>query len=141
MPIDRRRFITGALTGVVVLEAPLSAYGLDAVPLGVRPGAAEDQSRPLLRALEQASRTRAPLMLAPGAYRVGDIKLPDGAQLFGVRGATRLLMTRGPSLLSSEGGNNITIGRRQQHHHLRTDPGRRRAAASATQRSRSCRWH
>jgi uncharacterized secreted repeat protein (TIGR03808 family) len=109
MPIDRRRFITGALTGVVVLEAPLSAYGLDAVPHGVRPGAAEDQSRPLLRALEQASRTRAPLMLAPGAYRVGDIKLPDGAQLFGVRGATRLLMTRGPSLLSAEGGNNITI--------------------------------
>jgi uncharacterized secreted repeat protein (TIGR03808 family) len=109
MPIDRRRFLAGALTGVIALDAPLSAYGLDAVPLGVRPGAAEDQSRALQRALEQASRTRAPLMLAPGVYRVGDIRLPDGAQLFGVRGATRLVMTRAPSLLSAQGGDNITL--------------------------------
>src|SRR5215470_8779047 len=109
MPIDRRRFLAGALTGVLALDVPLSAYGLDAVPLGVRPGAAEDQSRALQRALEQASRTRAPLMLAPGVYRVGDVRLPDGAQLFGVRGATRLVMTRAPSLLSAQGGNNITI--------------------------------
>src|SRR6266516_2827979 len=109
MTIDRRRLLAGFLPGAAALAAPFSAYGLDAAQFGVRPGAPDDQSRALQRAIEQASRTRAPLVLAPGAYRAGDLKLPDGAQLFGVRGATRLVITHGPSLLSCEGGTNITI--------------------------------
>ena len=109
MLTDRRRFFLGTLTSAIALGRPLSAYGLDAGPLGVRPGAPEDQSRVLQRAIEQASRKRAPLILAPGAYRVGGINLPDGAQLFGVRGATRLVMTGGPSLLSAENGDSITL--------------------------------
>lgn len=110
MPIDRRRLLVGSLTSTAAaLAAPLSAYGLDAAQFGVRPGASDDQSRALQRAVDQAARTRAPLMLAPGIYRAGDLKLPGGAQLFGVRGATRLVMIRGPSLLAAEGGDNITL--------------------------------
>jgi uncharacterized secreted repeat protein (TIGR03808 family) len=47
--------------------------------------------------------------LVPGVYRAGNLKLSDGAQLLGVRGATRLVLTRGPSLLSGETGDHITI--------------------------------
>ena len=95
MPTDRRQFLVGTVTSAAALAAPLSAYGLDAAQLGVRPGAPDDQSRAFQRALDQAARTRAPLVLAPGVYRAGDLNLPAGAQLFGVRGATRLILTHG----------------------------------------------
>jgi uncharacterized secreted repeat protein (TIGR03808 family) len=109
MTIDRRRLLTGSLSSAAVLAAPMSAYGLDAAQFGVRAGAPDDQSRALQRAIDQASRTRAPLVLAPGVYRAGDLKLSDGAQVFGVRGATRLALTRGPSLVTGEGSANVTI--------------------------------
>jgi len=109
MPIDRRSLLIGSLSGAVALTVPLSAYGIDAAQFGVRPGALDDQSRALQRAIDQAARTRAPLILVPGVYRAGDLRLSDGAQLLGVRGATRLVLTRGPSLLSAEAGDHITV--------------------------------
>ncbi len=109
MIIDRRRLLIGSASGIATLGAPFSAYGVDAAQFGVRPSAAEDQTRGLQRAIEQAARARTPLVLAAGVYRAGDLKLPDGAQLLGVRGATRLVMTHGPSLLSAEGGGSITL--------------------------------
>jgi len=109
MAIDRRRLLIGSAAGIAAIGAPFSAYGLDAAQFGVRPAAADDQTRALQRAIEQAARTHAPLVLAAGIYRAGDLKLPDGAQLLGVRGATRLVMTHGVSLLSAEGGGSITL--------------------------------
>lgn len=119
MQIDRRRLLLGSLTGAAalatpafirpILAAPLAAQGLDAAQFGLRPGAPDDQSAKLQRALDQAARARAPLFLAPGVYRAGDLKLLPGAQLIGVRGATRLVLTRGPSLLSAQGGDAITL--------------------------------
>lgn len=114
MQIDRRRLLAGISTGATALAlpaiaAPLSAHGLDAGQFGVRPGALDDQSRALQRAIDQAARARTPLLLAPGHYRAGDLKLPDGAQIFGIRGATRIVLTRGPSLLSAEGADAITL--------------------------------
>jgi uncharacterized secreted repeat protein (TIGR03808 family) len=109
MPIDRRSLLVGSLSGAAALAVPISAYGIDATQFGVRPGAPDDQSRALQRAIDQAARTRAPLILAPSVYRAGDLKLPDGAQILGVRGATRLLLTRGPSLLSGEAGDHVTV--------------------------------
>jgi uncharacterized secreted repeat protein (TIGR03808 family) len=107
--MDRRRLLIGSATSIATLGAPLSAYGLDAAQFGVLASAADDQTVRLQRAIEQAARSRAPLVLAAGSYRVGDLKLPDGAQVLGVRGATRLLMTHGPSLLSAEGGSSLTL--------------------------------
>jgi uncharacterized secreted repeat protein (TIGR03808 family) len=109
MPIDRRKLLVGSVSATAVLAAPLSAFGLDAAQFGVRPGTSDDQSRSLQRAIDQAARTRSPVMLAPGVYRAGDLKLPAGTQLLGVRGATRLVLTRGPSLLSAERGDSITL--------------------------------
>lgn len=110
MTLGRRHFLIGSAASAAAVAAPaLAAQGLDAAQLGLKPGAAEDQSARLQRAIEQAARTRMPLFLAPGTYRVGDVKMPAGAQLVGVRGATRLSLTRGPSLLSAEGGEAITL--------------------------------
>ena len=109
MPINRRSLIIGSLSGAAALTVPISVHGLDAAQFGVRPGAPDDQTRALQRAIDQAARTRAPLILVPGVYRAGDLRLPDGAQLFGVRGATHLVLTRGPSLLSGETGDHIAV--------------------------------
>jgi uncharacterized secreted repeat protein (TIGR03808 family) len=109
MPADRRQFLLGSVTSAAALAVPVAAYGFDAAQFGVRAGAPDDQSRVLQRALDQAARTRAPLALAPGVYRAGDLNLPAGAQLIGVRGATRLILTHGPSLLSTEGSDSVTL--------------------------------
>ncbi len=114
MEINRRRLLTGSLTGAAALAtpafaAPLSALGLDAAHFGVRAGAPGDQSRALQRAIDQAAQGRVPLMLAPGVYRAGGLTLPAGASLAGIRGATRLILTQGPSLLSAEHVDTITL--------------------------------
>src|SRR6185312_10456928 len=52
---------------------------------------------------------RTPLMLAPGVYRTGVLKLPAGAHLAGVRGATRLMLTTGPSLIGGHNADTVSI--------------------------------
>jgi uncharacterized secreted repeat protein (TIGR03808 family) len=42
-------------------------------------------------------------------YRAGNLKLPAGAQLLGVRGATQIVLTEGPSLLAAAGADHITL--------------------------------
>ena len=66
----------------------------------MRAGSPDDQSRALQNAIDQAAGARVPLVLGPGVYRAGDLRLPSGAQIVGVRGATRLVFTQGPSLVS-----------------------------------------
>jgi uncharacterized secreted repeat protein (TIGR03808 family) len=61
------------------------------------------------RAIDQAARSRAPLMLAPGVYRAGGLRLPAGASLLGVRGATQLVLTHGPSLVSAEHADTVSL--------------------------------
>ena len=121
MDMDRRNLLkwsgaTGAVAaGLSQAEAapaprtPISALGLDATQFGVRPGSPDDQSTALQRAIDRATSTRVPLALMPGVYRAGDLKLPDGAQIVGVRGATRLVMAGGASLVSSAGTANVTL--------------------------------
>ena len=112
--IDRRHLLLGSLAGAAafaapVRAAPLSGTGLDAAQFGVRPGAPDDQSAKLQRAIDQAARRRVPLMLAPGRYFARDLKLTSGAQIMGVRGATRLSLTQGPSLIASERADTVTL--------------------------------
>src|SRR5262245_11203192 len=119
MDLDRRRLLAltaaglGTAAATPALAAPsaptASALGLDAGQFGLRPGSPDDQSRALLRALEEAARTRTRLALAPGVYRVGGIKLPAGAHLSGVRGGTRLVLANGPSLLAAAGAEQVTL--------------------------------
>lgn len=78
---------------------------------GLRPGAADDQSRALQRAIDAAAAARAVLRLAPGAYRAGGLTLPAHAAIAGTAGATRIVLSAGPSLMASAGGEHITISR------------------------------
>ena len=117
--IDRRRLIaiaagaagaTAAATpgrAAPVQAAP--ALGLDATHFGLQPGSPDDQTRLLQRAVDEAARNGAPLVLPPGVYRVANIKLTTGAQLVGARGATTLAFTQGPSLISGLAANHVTL--------------------------------
>ncbi len=114
MELTRRHFIAGSLTGAAALAAPaiaapLSRYGIDAGQFGVRPGAPDDQSAKLQRAINKAAATRTPLMLAPGVYRAGDLRLSPGAQIVGVRDATYLTFTGGSALVSAEHADGMAL--------------------------------
>src|ERR1700704_3663092 len=109
MRVDRRHFLkvgTGAAAGLAAAHAVAAPSrtpnGLDAAQFGLRPGSPDDQSRAFQRAVDEATRTRAPLAIAPGTYRVGNIRLASGAHLRGVRGATRLVLSEASSLFAAE---------------------------------------
>jgi uncharacterized secreted repeat protein (TIGR03808 family) len=117
MNLDRRRLIALTVTAMGAAALParaatpalMSALGLDAAQFGLRAGSPDDQTRTLQRALDAAAQARVPLALAPGVYRVGNLKLGAGAQLVGIRGATKLLFTEGPVLLAAEGADHVTL--------------------------------
>jgi len=90
--------------------APLtSTLGRDATQAGVRANSSDDQTRALQRAIDDAARSRVPLALPPGTYKTGMLRLPDGAQLVGVRGATKLAFSGGVSLLNAEGADHVDL--------------------------------
>jgi uncharacterized secreted repeat protein (TIGR03808 family) len=113
MPIDRRTllagFATAAAPSLARAAAPISTLGLDAAQLGVRAGSPDDQTKALQRAIDQAAAAHAPLALAPGVYRAGDLALPAGTHIVGIRGATRLIATRGRPVLSAPQADRVTL--------------------------------
>jgi uncharacterized secreted repeat protein (TIGR03808 family) len=118
MDVNRRHFI-GASAGVAgalamspdaARAAPLtSALGRDATQYGVRPGSPDDQTKVLQRAIDDAARALVPLALPPGVYRTGMLRLQNGTQLVGVRGATKLIFNGGVSMLSGEGAGSVGL--------------------------------
>jgi uncharacterized secreted repeat protein (TIGR03808 family) len=103
---------SSATAAAAAAAAPqnLSALGRDATQFGVRPNSADDQTRVLQRAIDDCARSATPLVIAPGIYRTSMLTLPANAQIIGVRGATKLQFTGGgPSLLSSEGAENLAL--------------------------------
>ena len=105
MDLNRRHLIGASVTGVAgalamspdaARAAPLtSLLGRDATQYGVRPGSPDEQTRMLQHAIDEAARAQVPLALPPGVYRTGMLRLNNGTQLVGVRGATRLVFTGG----------------------------------------------
>ncbi|MCK1669353.1 TIGR03808 family TAT-translocated repetitive protein [Bradyrhizobium sp. 153] len=119
MDLNRRHLIEASTAGIAgalavpadaARAAPLtSLLGRDATQYGVRPGASEDQTRALQRAIDESARTQMPLALPPGIYRTGLLRLPSGAQLIGVRGATKFVFTGGASAIQSDGADSIGL--------------------------------
>jgi uncharacterized secreted repeat protein (TIGR03808 family) len=120
MDLDRRHLLalTAASAGAGAAVSParaapaaptISALGVDAGQFGVRPGSPDDQSRALQRAIDETARTRSPLAIPPGIYRAGNLQFPAGAQLIGVRGATRIVLTDGPALFTAVGADHVTL--------------------------------
>jgi uncharacterized secreted repeat protein (TIGR03808 family) len=119
MDVNRRHLIGASAAGVAgalampsdaARAAPLtSALGRDATQYGVRPGSPDDQTRVLQRAIDEAARAQVPLALPPGIYRTGLLRLQNGTQLIGVRGATKLVFNGGASMFQSEGANHVGL--------------------------------
>jgi uncharacterized secreted repeat protein (TIGR03808 family) len=119
MDVNRRHFIGASAAGVAGALAmspgaahaaqPTSALGRDATQYGVRPGSPDDQTKALQRAIDEAAGAQVPLALPPGVYRTGMLRLQNGTQLVGVRGATRLVFTGGASMLQGEGAGHIGL--------------------------------
>ncbi|MGT2437149.1 TIGR03808 family TAT-translocated repetitive protein [Bradyrhizobium betae] len=119
MDLNRRHLIgasTAGIAGALAMPAdaaraaPLtSLLGRDATQYGVRPGSSEDQTRALQRAIDEAARAQVPLALPPGIYRAGLLRLSNGAQLIGVRGATKFIFTGGASAIQSDGSDSIGL--------------------------------
>ncbi|MBR0782409.1 TIGR03808 family TAT-translocated repetitive protein [Bradyrhizobium iriomotense] len=119
MDLNRRHLIgasTAGIAGALAMPAdaaraaPLtSLLGRDATQYGVRPGSSEDQTRALQRAIDEAARAQMPLALPPGIYRCGLLRLPNGAQLIGARGATKFIFTGGASAIQSDGSDAIGL--------------------------------
>jgi uncharacterized secreted repeat protein (TIGR03808 family) len=119
MDINRRHFIgasAAGLAGALAMSpeparaAPLtSALGRDATQYGVRPGSPDDQTRVLQRAIDDAAHAQVPLALPPGIYRTSMLRLQNGTQLIGVRGATRLIFNGGASMFQGEGAGGIGL--------------------------------
>ncbi|OAF07047.1 nitrous oxidase accessory protein [Bradyrhizobium centrolobii] len=119
MNLNRRHLIGASATGIAgalampadaARAAPLtSLLGRDATQYGVRPGSSEDQTRALQRGIDEAARVQMPLALPPGVYRTGLLRLQNGSQLIGVRGATKLLFTGGASAIQSDGCDAIAL--------------------------------
>lgn len=119
MDVNRRHLIGASAAGVAgalaispeaARAAPLiSTLGRDATQYGVRPGSPDDQTKALQRAIDDATRAQTPLALPPGVYRTGLLRLQNGTQLVGIRGATRLVFSGGASMLSGEGASSIGV--------------------------------
>jgi len=118
MDLNRRHLLVGApAAGATVMlvaspsraKEPVSIFGRDVTHYGVHPNSPDDQTRALQRAIDDSAHAQMPLVLPPGIYRTGMLHLPAGAQLVGVRGATRLVFTGGASLVSAEGASGIGL--------------------------------
>jgi uncharacterized secreted repeat protein (TIGR03808 family) len=119
MDVNRRHLIGASAAGAAgaLAMSPdaaraaqlTSALGRDVTQYGVRPGSPDDQTKALQRAIDDAARAQVPLALPPGVYRSGMLRLQNGTQLIGVRGATKLVFNGGASMLSSEGAGSIGL--------------------------------
>ena len=119
MDVNRRHLMGASAAGIAgalamspepLRAAPLtSTLGRDATQYGVRPGSPDDQTRALQRAIDEAARAQVPLALPPGVYRTGMLRLQNGSQLVGVRGATKLVFTGGASMLLGEGAGRVGL--------------------------------
>jgi uncharacterized secreted repeat protein (TIGR03808 family) len=120
MSIDRRGLLAvltgagaavangGAQSRAVSNEfAPRNA--IDATSLGIRPNASEDQTQAFQRAIDQAAAARMVLQLPGGLYRAGSLQLPPYTTIAGVPGATRIVMSEGPSMMSATGSDHIGV--------------------------------
>jgi uncharacterized secreted repeat protein (TIGR03808 family) len=118
MGLDRRQLfkfaaLTSAVPAVTLATpstaAPMSTMGIDAVTLGVRAGGTVEQTTALQSAIDQTAGARVALVLGPGEYRTGELKLPTGTQILGVRGATRLIFEGGNGLIFARGADHVTL--------------------------------
>lgn len=123
MPLDRRSVLSAGLGAGLGLSAAAAHAGPrterdaarlaaaelpSAAELGLKAGAAHDQSAALQAAIDQAAGRGAPLLLPPGRFRTGMLQLRPGTRLLGAARTTTLEFIGGPAFLTGE-GDGITL--------------------------------
>ncbi len=115
MPIDRRSILSAGigvgLTGLAANAGPRSEHEArlaavevpSAADLGLSAGSAQDQSRALQAAIDEAANRGAPLLLPPGRFRTGKLQLRPGTRIIGTARTTTLEFVGGPAFLTGEG--------------------------------------
>jgi uncharacterized secreted repeat protein (TIGR03808 family) len=118
MAIDRRSVLglsAGSAAGALMpsparaTPQPLGSLGLDVTHFGVNASSPDDQSDALQRAIDASADARVPLWLPAGTYIAADLVLKSGTQLYGVRGATRLLLGHGASIAACARADQVTL--------------------------------
>ena len=118
MAIDRRSVLglsAGSAAGALLptpsraTPQPLGSLGLDVTHFGVNAGSPDDQTDALQRAIDASAEARVPLWLPAGTYIAADLVLKSGTQLYGVRGATRLLLGHGASIAACARADQVTL--------------------------------
>jgi uncharacterized secreted repeat protein (TIGR03808 family) len=118
MAIDRRSVLglsAGSAAGAILptpsraAPQPLGSLGLDVTHFGVNAGSPDDQTEALQRAIDASADARVPLWLPAGTYIAADLVLKSGTQLYGVRGATRLLLGYGAAIVASTRADQVTL--------------------------------
>ncbi|MBL4597610.1 MAG: TIGR03808 family TAT-translocated repetitive protein [Rhizobiaceae bacterium] len=125
MALNRRTFLGSLGLGGVGAAVSSSAFSaedqMDTISLadlrgsfnanqsGLRPGAANDQSKLLQKILNKAAKEDKPVFLPPGNYFVSNIVLPTRTRLMGVPGASRLIYSGGGHFVMSENGSHIEL--------------------------------
>ncbi len=107
--LSRRHILPAALASSLAPRIALAAPQLDAGAMGLRSDGREDVTSILQRAIDTAATSRATLILPPGTYRTGRLRLPPFCRIEGVRGASRLVFAGGEALLSAQGAEGITL--------------------------------
>ena len=115
MSVSRRNLIAATAIGAAATATTAQAatarasFGIDASDLGLKPNAPEEQTMLLQRAINRAAQAQTPLILPPGIYRCGELRLPSNAKIQGTRGTTRIELARNASLFTSNRANNIDL--------------------------------
>jgi uncharacterized secreted repeat protein (TIGR03808 family) len=115
--MTRRALLGGGLAATAtLLIQPAAAQRIadlrgtiDAGEFGVRPGAADDQSALLQRAIDAAAKRGRALFLPGGRYAVANLRLPSGTRLVGLPGQTRFDYQGGGHLIYGERAKSIGL--------------------------------
>jgi uncharacterized secreted repeat protein (TIGR03808 family) len=115
MNIDRRQmFAAAGLSGALLAAAPganaaVSGGMLSGREFGLEPNAARDQSAPLQRAVDEASRRGGYLLLEPGLYIASGISISSSLCLTGVPGQTRLVQASAEPVIRVRGTSGVRL--------------------------------
>ncbi|RWM05287.1 TIGR03808 family TAT-translocated repetitive protein [Mesorhizobium sp.] len=91
------------------IEMAAMRGSINAIEIGVQPGALDDQSKAFTKMLTDASDRIAPVFLPPGTYLVSNLKLPARVRLSGVPGATRIVYGGSGHLMMAEQAEHIEL--------------------------------
>ncbi|PBB82544.1 TIGR03808 family TAT-translocated repetitive protein [Mesorhizobium sp. WSM3879] len=91
------------------IEKATMRGSINAIEIGLQPGALDDQSKAFAKMLSDASDRGAPVFLPPGTYLVSNLKLPARVRLSGVPGATRIVYGGNGHLMMAEQAEHIEL--------------------------------